>query len=88
MRLFLSQTDSPPFQASVSPCRAELGIRFAVQHFQVWLQGQLLRCVMFTFPGQESEVLAPRHLLLHQHGSLRHLRVRLDQSLALWSLIE
>ena len=83
MRLFLSQTDSPPFQASVSPRRAVLGTRLMSNISRSATDSICSGVLMFTFPGQVSP--APCYILLHQHGCLRPLRVRLDQSLALWS---
>ena len=82
MRLFLSQTDSPPFQASVSPRRAVLGTRLQSNVPRSATDSICSGVLMFTFPGQDSCSL---HILLHQHGCLRPLRVRLDQSLALLS---
>ena len=57
MKLFLSQTDSPPFQASVSPCRAELGTRLMSNISRSATDSICSGVLMFTFPGQVSPAL-------------------------------
>ena len=57
MRLFLSQTDSPPFQASVSPRRAVLGSRLPSNVSRSATDSVRSGVLIFTFPGQVSALL-------------------------------